>query len=118
MSWYIDTTRIFVQDWKEVDNQIIPRLQPLSGGSVTQIFGYESPAIHFTALVVGMVDKEALVNMASDGVVHTISGPYTISGSYYVKSVAPTLMPSSMQTIRPDLDCYDPVYTIEVDLLE
>lgn len=118
MAWYIDSTRVFVNDWKESDAQIIPRLQPLAGGTVLQIFGYENTITHLTGLVVGIEDKEALVSMGQDGAEHVISGPYSISGSYYVKSVGATMQPTLMQTIRPDLDCYAPVYVVEMELYE
>lgn len=116
MAWYIDSTRIFVNDWKESEAQIIPRLQPLAGGTVLQIFGYENPITRITGLVVGVNDKDAVKAMGIDGALHTLSGPYGLVDDFYVKSVAATMQPTLMQTIRPDLDCYDPVYVVEMEL--
>lgn len=116
MAWTIDGVRIFVNDWKESEAQIIPRLQPLAGGTVLQIFGYENEITHIVGLVVGIDDKDSIKSMAFDGVTHTVSGPYGLVDDFYVKSVAATMQPTLMQTIRPDLDCYDPVFVIELEL--
>lgn len=116
--WTLDSTRIFVSDWKESENQIIPRLQPLDGGTTLQIFGYENPITHITGLVVGLTDKNTLKGFTTDGVEHTLLGPYSISGSFLVKSVSATMIQSVCQTIRPDLDQDSPVYTVEIDFFE
>lgn len=116
--WILDSTRIFVQDWKKVGNQIIPRLQPLAGGTVTQVFGYESPVKHLTCLVVGLVDREALVDMTQDAATHTLSGPYGLEGDFLVKGIQIAQTQGLCQTIRVDLDPYSPVYNVDIELYE
>lgn len=103
MSWYIDSTRIFVGDHEESNGQIIPRLQPLSGGTTLQIFGYESRITKLAALIVGETDRDAIRDMAKSGAQHTLTFPDTSTTDYYVKSVTFKQKYNICQTIRPDL---------------
>ena len=65
--WSLGGIRIFVQDMREHTAQIIPRLQPLSGGTVLQVFGHEDDIRTVSGLVVGQADKNDLKDMATGG---------------------------------------------------
>jgi hypothetical protein len=118
MAWYLNNTRIFVQEHKKVGTQIIPRLQPLTGGTVHQFFGYESPIVKLAALVVGNTDKDALEDMYQSTSSVVLSGPYDIYKSYYMHSIETGIEPATCQTIRTDLAEDAPVYTILMELYE
>ena len=51
--WTINGTRIFVNSLNGSGKNIFARLQPLSGGTVIQRFGYESPIRKIGGLIVG-----------------------------------------------------------------
>lgn len=116
MAWTLDDIRIFVNDWKESGNQIMPRLQPLDGGTVLQIFGYESPITRIAGVIVGLTDRDALLSLTQTGLDYTLSGPYGIIDDFKVKTVTLGMQPTMIQTIRQDLDCYAPVFTFDVEL--
>lgn len=118
MAWYIDTVRITVQAIDTDQNQIIPRLQPLSGGTVLQIFGYEDEITGLEALVVGSGDLSSIKAMAIDGATHTVSGPDNFNHDYYVKSVSAKRQLTRAQTFRTDKDCYADVYNVELELYD
>jgi hypothetical protein len=118
MAWYFGARRIFVQDYSETDTAIVPRLQPLSGPTVYQWFGYERPILNLSGLVVGNTDKVAIKGFYDDGIARTLTGPYSINKDYYVKKCVIKLNPTTCQTIRPDLDTDSPVYNIELELYE
>jgi hypothetical protein len=116
--WLLDSTRIFVQKLEGNINQIIPRLQPLSGGTVLQFFGYEDEVTKVGCLVVGEDDLADLKGMAIDYSYHTLSGPDSYTQDFYVKSISSDRMMTVAQTIRTDLDCYAPVFKVELELYE
>jgi hypothetical protein len=115
MPWYLDTTRIFVQKLEGSQSQIIPRLQPLSGGTVLQFFGYEDEITKVTCKVVGSGDLGQLTDMSIDYSYHTLSGPDNYVKDYYVKSISHNRLPTRAQTIRTDLDCYESIYDVEIE---
>lgn len=118
MAWSIDGIRIFVNESKEDAGQIVPRLQPLSGGTVLQIFGYESDIRTVSGIVVGDTDKEGLKNLRKSGGTYTLMSPEGDLGSFTVKHVAVQRVPAICQTLRLDLDPESPVYSVEVQLYE
>ena len=121
--WTIDSTRIFTQELSDDLGQIIPRLQPLAGDTILQIFGNETSIYKLKGYVVGYDDVDTIKTFAHDGIVHTIlespSG-IPVSGMFnknlYIKKVTAVREKTSMQTIRPDLDCYSPVFSIDLEL--
>jgi hypothetical protein len=115
MAWTLGGIRIFLQDLPQDGKQTIARLQPLSGGTVHQIFGYENSIFKANCIVVGEADKEALKAMYMDGIVHTLSG-YFDSGNYYIASFNAKPRPAGYQTMRQDLACETQVYDIDMDL--
>jgi len=118
MAWYIDSTRITVQKLDSDKNQIIPRLQPLSGGTVLQIFGYEDEITSIGCLVVGSGDLSIITAMVTDGLTHTLSGPNNFVHDYYIKSISSKRQLTRAQTFRPDKDCYAEVYNVELELYD
>jgi hypothetical protein len=115
MVWSLNSIRIFVSESKEDAGQIVPRLQPLAGATVLQVFGYESDVRTLGAIVVGDTDKNALKNLRTGGS-YTLNSPEGTLGSFIVKNVSITRLPSICQTIRGDLPTTAPVYQAEIQL--
>lgn len=113
--WTLGGIRIFVQDLREHTAQIIPRLQPLSGGTVLQTFGHEDDIRTVVGLVVGQADKDDLKDMTTGGSVELVS-PEGSEGSYEVKDVKVSRLMVICQTLRPDLPEDSPVYSVEIEL--
>ena len=111
------SVRIFVQESKEDAGQIVPRLQPLSGGTVLQVFGYESDIRTLQAIVVGDTDKDDLKAMRQGGT-HALTSPEGSLGSFTVKNVSVNRVMCICQTLRPDLAEDSPVYDVEIQLYE
>ena len=116
MNWTIDGIRIFTQAIKEDVAQIIPRLQPLDGGTILQIFGYESDIRTLSCIVVGNTDKDAIKALTENAGTVVVQSPEGSLGSYYVKGVSVTRIPSICQTLRGDLDADSPLYNVEIQL--
>lgn len=118
MAWTINGIRIFVQESKEDAGQIVPRLQPLSGGTVLQVFGYESDIRTVGAVVVGDADKDAIKALRTTGSTYTLVSPEGSLGSFIVKNVSVNRVKCICQTLRPDLDAEAPVYDVEIQLYD
>lgn len=116
--WTYGNIRIFAQTDTDTVGQIIPRIQPLSGATVLQIFGHESAIKSMSAVVVGSGDVEHLKTLPSSGVAFSLVGPDGTIGDYYPKSVNSARQMSVYQTIRGDLACTSPVYTVDLELYE
>lgn len=114
--WSLDGIRIFVGESKEEAGQIIPRLQPLGGGTVTQVFGYDSDIRTLGAIVVGDTDKDALKALRTTGGSYTLLSPEGSLGDFLVKNVSVNRLLCICQTIRMDLPEDAPVYQIEIQL--
>jgi len=118
MAWTLNGTRIFVQESKEEAGQIVPRLQPLSGATVLQVFGYESDVRTLAAVVVGDTDKDALKTLRTTGSSYALVGPEGSLGSFVVKNVSANRVRCICQTLRVDLPTDAPVYDVEIQLYE
>lgn len=114
--WTLAGIQIITQKHDGVDKQIIARLQPLSGGTVIQTFGYENSIQKIGGYVVGDADMDALKALKMTGATHALVENSTSRGSFYVSNVSWSRTPWIYQTIRPDLDCESPVYNVEVEL--
>jgi hypothetical protein len=116
MAWTLNGTRFYVQELNGDSSQIMPRLQPLSGGTIIQIFGYESEVNNINAIVVGVADKDALMALRKTGIAYELVSPEGSFGDYYVKKAAFRRIPNVCQTMRPDLaeDCE--VYIMDFEL--
>lgn len=115
MAWTLGGVRIFADELREEVAQIIPRLQPLSGGTVLQVFGHEDDIRTVSAIVVGKDDKNAIKAFTQGGTVELVS-PEGSLGNYYVKSVSVSRLMVICQTLRTDLPEESPVYRIEAQL--
>jgi hypothetical protein len=118
MAWTLNSIRIIVQDNPENNKQIIARLQPVSGGTVLQVFGYEDNIVRINGIVVGTTDKDALLALSKTGNDYTLVTPYS-SSSFYVNSVSvKQRLGVISQTILIDAthDCDDPIFDIDIEL--
>ena len=119
MDWSLGGVRIFVTDGNEEANQIVARLQPLSGGTINQIFGYETPIRKLSCYIVGDTDKDAIIALTQSGTKHTLNSPEGSLGDLIVHKVnLPRVAGIISQTLRPDLACDAPVYRGDITLLE
>lgn len=116
MAWTFNGVRVFVQSSKVDGEQIIPRLQPLAGNTVLQIFGYGGEIRTIAGLIVGSADYASLFSTRTTGNPYTLVTPEGSSLSYYVKSISLTREPITCQTFRSDLAEDAPVYTVEMQL--
>lgn len=116
MNWTLNNVRIFVQEHASEGGQIIPRLQPLSGGTVLQFFGYESEVKTLNAYVVGDTDRNALLALRKTGSAYTLESPMGSLGGFYVRKVAFKQIPNICQTLRPDLAEDAPMYIFDFEL--
>jgi len=116
--WTLNGIRIFVQEMPDATKQTIARLQPVNGGTVHQVFGYESRTFTLNAIAVGQTDADALRALAVSGSTYTLVTPWGSLTDLYVASVSlkPTMAIS--QTIRTDLDCDATVYNVEIQIYE
>lgn len=116
MAWTFNNVRIFVQDITGEGSQIIPRLQPVSGGTVLQFFGYENQVVSVRGMIVGNTDRDALRALKKTATAYTLVSPEGSLGTYYVKKVADKRLPIICQTFRPDLPEESPVYDVDLEL--
>jgi hypothetical protein len=115
--WTYNSNRLYVQKITKQASQIIPRLQPLSGGSVLQSFGYDSTIRNVEALVVGDTVNDALEALAKDGATaHALVSPEGSLGSWILKDYNSDRIPNVCQTIDP-LQAEDvALYTVSMTL--
>jgi hypothetical protein len=114
--WTFGGTRIYVQNLTGNRGQIIARLQPVSGGTKLQLFGYESLIRNVSAIVVGDANLSALETMSKSGNAYALVGPEGNLGSYYVKTLSFSRVNTICQTIDTTQPEDTPVYTVEIEL--
>jgi len=114
--WSINGIRIFTQENTSDGSQIVPRLQPLSGGTVLQFFGYESEVKTINAYVVGDTDKDALMALRKTATAYSLVSPMGTLGNYYVKKATYKQIPNICQTLRTDLAEDAPMYIFDIEL--
>lgn len=121
--WTLGEIRIYVQEFSDELGQIIPRIQPLDGPTVLQLFGDETSIYKIQGKVVGYDHIDVLKSYAHDGSEHNLvespSG-VPVSGYFnqnlYLKKMNYSRDKSLMQTIRQDVSCYAPVFTVDIEL--
>jgi hypothetical protein len=121
MSWTLGGTKIIVTDGNEEANQIVARVQPLDGGTVNQIFGYESPTRKISCYIVGDTNKAAIQAMTTAGTTKAlVSSTFGDLGDFIVEKVSFTMQNIISQTLdlTGALTCESPVYLAEITLLE
>lgn len=117
MAWTYGGYRIYVQESDENTSQIAPRLQPLSGGTIIQDFGYDSTVRNITAIVVGDTIKNALKAFAQDSMTsHTFVSPEGSLGNWMLKGFKASRTKSTCQTIDETQAEDAPVYDISLEL--
>lgn len=114
--WYLNSTRIFVQERNEGIKNIIARIQTLNTGTTYHRFGYESPIFQISCIVVGNTDKEAIKDLASGSSTFTFTTPYGDYTGVYLASASFKDMQSLCQTIRTDLASDSPVYDTSLEI--
>lgn len=117
MSWTLGGNRIYVQESEEGANQIAPRLQPLSGGSKIQSFGYDSTIRNVNAIVVGDTIKNALKGFSQDAMTsHAFVSPEGSLGNWMVKGFKASRTNAICQTIDISQPETAPVYNVNLEL--
>lgn len=116
MNWSLAGIRIFVQEHVGDGSQIIPRLQPLSGSTVLQFFGYESLVRSINAYVVGDTDRDALLALRKTGSSYDLTSPMGDLGNHYVKKTNFKQVRNICQTLRSDLPTDSPMYLFDLEL--
>lgn len=116
--WYFGNKRIYVQTIEDSQKQIVAQLQPLAGGTVYQFFGYESPKLKLSGLVVGGDNAYHLRTLTASGVAYTLQTPEGSFGNYIPEGVKVSRLPTVYQTIDTDQDCLTAVYSVEMELLK
>ncbi len=112
MPWKFNGNRIYAQEYDESSSAIAPRLQPLSGGSVIQSYGYDSDIRKIEAIVVGNTVKDNLKALSKDGMQpHELVSPEGSLGNWSLKSFTARRIPNVCQTIDPlqaeDVEIYN-----------
>ncbi len=119
MPWTYGSRRFYPQKSGENTSAILPVLQPLSGGSIIQAFGYVSTVRQFSAIVVGDTIKEALEAFSKDGgTAHALVSPEGSLGNFMMKSFNVDRTMSTCQTIDVTQPEESPVYNVEFELFE
>ena len=117
MAWTIGGNRIYVQKITKGAGQILPRLQPLSGGSVIQSFGYDSTIRNVTAIVVGDTIEQAIEAFSKDSATaHALVSPEGSLGNWIIKDYNSDRTESTCQTIDILQPEDAPVYNLEMTL--
>jgi hypothetical protein len=114
--WILAGIRIFVQESDADGSQIIPRLQPLAGPTILQVFGYESYIHNLGAIVVGDADRDTLMSLTASGVDFELISPEGSMGDFLIKKMSYKRIPNICQTLRPDLDTDAPMYNFNMEL--
>jgi len=114
--WTYGNIRIYAQTDIDAGAQIIPRIQPLGGGTILQIFGNEDPIRNITAIVVGSSDAEHIITLLTSGIAFPLVGPEGAMGDFYPNSISVAREMSVFQTIRQDLPCDEPTYIVNLEL--
>ena len=117
MAWTLGGHRCYVQKITKGASAIAPRLQPISGGSKIQNFGYDSTIRNVEAIVVGDTINDALETFSKDGMqLHALVSPEGSLGNWMVKDCNSDRTPSTCQTIDETQPEDAPVYNVSLVL--
>lgn len=114
--WKYGGVRIFVTDIQDDVQQIVARLNPIAGGTVMQIFGWDDPVYKIDATIVGEADHASLVGMRDSGTDYDLLTPETTISGLVLSKASFRRVYTIGQTLRPDLDCTAPVYEVSLEL--
>lgn len=110
--------RIYTSSFEEGGKQIISELNPIGGGSIYHIFGFEDEKLAIGGIVIGEVDKDALKGYYKTGLSYTLSGDLGTVGNFFVEGIKLKRRLVDRQTVRSDLPVRSPVYEFSMELLE
>lgn len=116
MAWTLNGVRIFVTDFGNDYKNIISRLQPLGGGTIYHVFGYEFTVSKLSAYVVGDTDNASLKALTRTSTAYTLVSDQGSYGTFLVNSISLKRINSICQTLRPDLPDDAPVYIADIEL--
>ena len=116
MAWTIGGVRVYAQESTEETGQILPRLQPLDGGTVIQAFGYESTVRQVDAIVVGDTRKNALKAFAQSSTPVAFVSPEGSLGNVIMRKFSAKRDKTVCQRIDLTLPEIAPVYNISFEL--
>ena len=114
MTWSYNEIRIFVQDRVIDADQIIARLNPLSGGTILHAFGSDERIDKLNAYIVGLDDWRDLYD-SRDGASHWLTSPGG-SGLFMLKHFTSKDVMTTCQTLRTDLPEDSPVFIVDLEL--
>lgn len=114
MGWYLESVRIFVTNFSGSGKQIIARLQPLAGGTINQVFGYETETKKLKGFIVGEDDLNSIKYMVISGATPTLTGNGIGYGDYYISSFSWNRLNVIAQTLTSDCDA--PVFEFDMEL--
>jgi hypothetical protein len=118
MLWSLNSIGLTVQKYTGEVKQIVAKLQPLSGGTVFQFFGYETNIVKLTAKIVGESNKDNLKNLTTTGTSYSLVSPEGVVGDFFVSSVTEDRNMCISQTIDISQACDAPVYDVQIELYE
>lgn len=117
MPWTYGGVRIYAQKSDENTSQIIPRLQPVGGNTILQVFGNDSLVRQITALVVGDANKNSLRAFShDDGTPHALVSPEGSLGDFILRGFVARRTDITCQTIDITQDEDAPVYDVDMEL--
>jgi len=118
MSWTLNGTRIYAQDFGTGSKSIIARLQTIGGGTTLHTFGYESEIVKISAFVVTDADKTALEALIGTGLSYALVSPEGSLGNFCVSTMDFKRQLTNCIVLydRPGLDPESPFYLMDVEL--
>ena len=115
--WIYGGVRIFTQDMTTDDGQIIARLNPIGGGTVLQVFGYDDLIVKINAYVVGIDDISTLRSLTTSGISFNLFSPHGPTGyPYLLNKITAKEIRNRCQTLRSDLAEDSAVYIVDMEL--
>ncbi len=115
-TWTYGGRRIYVQKISDDVKQILASLQPVSGPTVYQTYGYQTSQYKLNAIVVGSGDRLSLESLTTSGVTFELMSPEGSLGYFYPINMIFDRQRVIYQTLTPN--CYDPVYIVDIELFK
>lgn len=116
MAWTLGGVRIFPEKITQSEKPILAELQPVEGGTIIHVFGYEDELMRIEGKLVGPTDRLTLRDLIRTGSPITLSGPNGVIDEYTVKSSEFDRLNVICQTLRPDLADDEIVYQMSLEM--
>ena len=119
-NWQYHSVRIYTIDENDTHKPIVTKLQPLSGGTVIQTYGYENEIIKITCYVVG-ASNLAILKADADAqplVAQTLVSDLGTVGSYYLTNLSSKRSHAIRQSLDSSQSNTAPVYQVDLELLK